>query len=205
MSSFGANQVTPIRAEMLHASTLENFCQAGCFRTRTQDIVEQIGFGKSSLYQVHPSRADLFAAAHRHGVTALRSRCLELSRVHAPEPIDVLRRVVAELLTLNQQCLDVSPATLQRLRCCSHWLGSEPASSVSAPSWFTEVVETWKDLGVVDPAVDSRWLAAVVVALTSSAEIGSAVPGGDGATRLADRVVDLLWVAYGPGAVSSKG
>jgi AcrR family transcriptional regulator len=193
--AFRVSEALRVRESMLCESTLRVFSKAGCFRTRTEDIVGQVGVGKSSLYRHHATRVELFEAASDSGAETLRIRCLEISRQCSSSPAAAMKSVIAELLRLNEQHSDFAPEALLRLRCCGRWMVSAPSRRSSPYSWIGEVVEFWKMNAVIDSAANAEWVAAVVVALTSSQEVGAT--GLVGPSQAADRIVDLLQRTFG--------
>lgn len=75
----------------------------------------------------------------------------------------------------------------RRLQCCTNWAAPASRPDVQMERAFLPFVETWKSTGLIDPELDSVWVARVILMLTSlSGDPGSAERRpGEGQTRVA--------------------
>ena len=160
-----AARIVEQRDAMILDSLLACFAEHGCFETKIDQVVTEVGIGKGTLYRHYPSREDLFKAAVRRGVEVLRVRCQGIWEMHAIDPKAALRSVIGELVALNRRDDPVSPATLARLSCGRKWNSIHRTDDQELEAALVPLVRSWQLAGLIDNATDTRWVAALTTAL----------------------------------------
>ena len=213
-----AARVVEQRDATILDSLLACFAEHGCFETRVDQVATEVGIGKGTLYRHYPSREDLFKAALRRGVEVLRVRCQRIWEMHATDPKTAFRIVIGELVALNRRGDPVSPATLARLSCGCKWSSIGRPDDQELEAALVPLVRSWQLTGLLDSAVDARWVAALTTALVNSSVVtnhgghegvehaGEGSTAGDQAppAGLVDRIVEVLHRAFPPIAPSDR-
>ena len=164
-------------------ATLETFSARGCFSTSVDEISRSVGIAKGTVYLHYSSREALFRAAVAKGLEELVRTCQQ-ARDAAPAPRAGLCAVIAELVARNHRWDPVSPQALARLQCCTNWAAPASRPDVQMERAFLPFVETWKSTGLIEPELDSVWVARVILMLTSLSG-GPGLAEGEGQTRVA--------------------
>ena len=154
-------------AEILDAM-LASFNEHGCFRTKIDQVIADVGIGKGTLYRQYPSREDLFEDALRAGIDALRLRCSDVWEAHGADPDTGFRAVIGELVSLNWRREAVSPAALDRLGCGCQWMSKSDPDDRNLEAALAPLVRRWQAVGLVEKAADASLIAAVIMALVNS-------------------------------------
>lgn len=211
-----AARILEQRDAMILDSLLACFAEHGCFETKIDQVIAEVGIGKGTLYRHYPSREDLFKAAVRRGVEVLRVRCQGIWEMHATDPQAALRSVIGELVALNHRDDPVSPATLARLSCGRKWNSIHRTDDQELEAAFLPLVRSWQLAGLIDSAADTRWVATLTTTLVNSSGLTSDVlhEGIERAVEssrdpeppvsLVDRIVDVLLRAFSPTAPSDR-
>lgn len=205
-------------AEILDSS-LACFNERGCFRTKVDHVVAEVGIGKGTLYRHYPSQEELFKATLQAGIEALRVRCQAVWETHGDDPDTGLRAVIGELISLNHRGEAVSPATLARLACYCQWMSKSGPDNGHLEAILLPFVRSCQTVRLLDQAADPSLIAAVTAALVNSPTVinyssGEPVeesgpgrsPRSSGQTPdAADRLVELIQRAFPSvrGSVSS--
>jgi AcrR family transcriptional regulator len=181
--------------EILQAA-LETFNARGCFNTSVEEISRSVGIAKGTVYLHYPSREELFDAALTKGLEELVRTC-QRALDAVPAASAGLRAVITELVAGNHRRDPASPEALARLQCCTTWAAPVSRPDVQVERAFLPFVETWKSTGLIDPELDSVWVARVILMLTSlSGGLGSAEPRpGEGRTRVVSTAGSIQRIA----------
>ena len=147
---------------------LNCFNEQGCFRTKVDLVVAEVGIGKGTLYRHYPSRQDLYKAALRMGIDALRVRCQSVWETSGTDPEVGFRAVITELVSLNHSREKVSPATLARLGCGCGWMSERGPDDGCLEAMLVPLVRTWQAVRLFHAAADPSLIAAVILALVNS-------------------------------------
>lgn len=191
-------------------SMLASFNEHGCFRTKVDQVIADVGIGKGTLYRQHPSREDLFKNALQAGIDTLRVRCSDVWEAHGADPDVGFRAVIGELVSLNRRREAVSPAALGRLGCGCQWMSKSDPDDGSLEAALVPLVRRWQAVGLVEKAADASLIAAVIMALVNSPAVvkGGGVEGSEASRNprgpgtgiqtpdIVDRLVELLRRAF---------
>ena len=188
-------RITRQRDVAILRSVITCFSEHGCFDTKLDQVAEQVGVGKGTLYRHYGSRELLFDAALVSGVQALVVQCQGIWDTHAADPGAALHAVIGEFLSLNHRRDPVSPGALSRLGCSCKWSSVSHSDDQNIEFALVPLARSWQAAGLFDAAADPCWLVAVTIALVNSPVVDRESLDTAGMAR---RIVEVLGRAFAP-------